>query len=378
MATCSSNCCARDELDLERSQQTMAFQRCCCPCRATRRSFSPSSTACSTGDARAVGDFYALCWRDSDGREHRICDPLAASVPFGTFAPAEILDTQGLHRDRTDRAYYEQLAAAAGDAIHKFSTPTNILQVHVPTATAGGTLASLARHFERIAERLRHDLPLEDGDELYMGYDAVQLLPVEPTTVYETGPSFWQEFSRDESHCHVDLLRPNTTNWGYDVVIAGMAALNPVLLETGRPHELCDLAAVLHNWPGKAKMLILDVVFGHADNQALDVLSPHYLAGPNMYGQNLDYRNPPCARSCWKCSAARSTSAPMACASTAPRISSGGTTARRNCATTTNTCRAWPTSSRRSAACATAPGSSSRTAAPGPRRTGSWPPPTAR
>jgi hypothetical protein len=282
-----------DELDLERSQQTMAFQRLLLPVSRHEALAFAVVDGLQVGTRERVGDFYALSWRDSDGREHRICDPLAASVPFGTFAPAEILDTQGLHRDRTDRAYYEQLAAAAGDAIHKFSTPTNILQVHVPTATAGGTLASLARHFERIAERLRHDLPLEDGDELYMGYDAVQLLPVEPTTVYETGPSFWQEFSRDESHCHVDLLRPSTTNWGYDVVIAGMAALNPVLLETGRPHELCDLAAVLHNWPGKAKMLILDVVFGHADNQALDVLSPHYLAGPNMYGQNLDYRNPP-------------------------------------------------------------------------------------
>jgi hypothetical protein len=46
---------------------------------------------------------------------------------------------------------------------------------------------------------------------------------------------------------------PDTTNWGYDVVIAGMAAVNPVLLETGRPDELVDLAAVLHNFPGKAE-----------------------------------------------------------------------------------------------------------------------------
>jgi hypothetical protein len=87
-------------------------------------------------------------------------------------------------------------------------------------------------------------------------------------------------------------LRPDTTNWGYDVVIAGMATINPVLLETGRPDELVDFAAALHNFPGKPKMLILDVVFGHSDNQGLNALAPHYFAGPNMYGQNLDYRNP--------------------------------------------------------------------------------------
>ena len=39
-------------------------------------------------------------------------------------------------------------------------------------------------------------------------------------------------------------------------------------------------------------MLIFDVVYGHSDNQGLKALNPHYFAGPNMYGQNLDYRNP--------------------------------------------------------------------------------------
>jgi hypothetical protein len=90
----------------------------------------------------------------------------------------------------------------------------------------------------------------------------------------------------------VSLLRPDTTNWGYDVVISGMAAVNPVLLESGRPDELIDLAATLHGFPSKPKKLIFDVVFGHSDNQGLNVLNGHYFAGPNMYGQNLDYQNP--------------------------------------------------------------------------------------
>jgi hypothetical protein len=203
-----------DELDLERSQQTMAFQRLLLPVSRHEALAFAVVDGLQVGTRERVGDFYALSWRDSDGREHRICDPLAASVPFGTFAPAEILDTQGLHRDRTDRAYYEQLAAAAGDAIHKFGTAHQ----HPAGARADGHRRRYPGQpgtaLQRIAERLRRDLPLEDGDELYMGYDAVQLLPVEPTTVYETGPSFWQEFSRDESHCHVDPAATQTPRTG--------------------------------------------------------------------------------------------------------------------------------------------------------------------
>jgi hypothetical protein len=83
-----------------------------------------------------------------------------------------------------------------------------------------------------------------------------------------------------------------------------MGAVNPVLLESGRPDELIDLAATLHTFPGAPKKLILDVVFGHSDNQGL-ARCPAFFAGPNMYGQNLDYRTPMCARSFWRCSGAR-------------------------------------------------------------------------
>ena len=278
-------------LDLERSHQTIDFERILLPVERYETLAFAVVDGVRAGTREQVGDFYSLCWYDGNGAEHRIHDPLAASLPFGAFAPAEVFDMHRLQGERQDLAYYRALAGD-GEGLHKFSHPDSILQLHVPTATAGGSLASLARHFQRIAERVRKNLPLEDGDELYMGYDAVQLMPVEPTTVYETGPAFWVESSRQSDGCRVDLTRPNTTNWGYDVLIAGMAAVNPVLLETGRPNELADLAAALHDWPHKPKMLILDVVFGHADNQALEVLSSHFLAGPNMYGQNLDYRNP--------------------------------------------------------------------------------------
>ena len=278
-----------DDIDLTRSHQELSFERVYLPVMRYEAHTFACVSGLKAGTRDLIGDFYALAWRDASGDWHRILDPLAASLPFGAMAPAELYDTEAMQAARSDRGYYEALS---GEQPHRFGPPTNILQIHVPTATAGGTLASLARHFERLSERLRADLPLEQGDALYLGYDAVQLLPVEPTTVYETGPDFWQESDGTDRSVSVELTRPDTTNWGYDVVIAGMGAVNPVLLESGRPDELVDLAAVLHNFPGKPKKLVFDVVFGHSDNQGLNTLNPHFFAGPNMYGQNLEYKNP--------------------------------------------------------------------------------------
>ena len=279
----------KEPLDLTRSRQHVTFDRVYVPVARQDHYTFVAVTGAAVGRRDRVGDFYALAWRDHDGVWHRSYDPLAMSVPFGVFAPAEIYDTASMQEGRADAEYF---AAFKGDAPHKFGPPTNILQIHVPTATAGGTIAALTRRFERLAERVRAGLPLEPDDRLYLGYDAVQLLPVEPTTVYEAGPDFWEETEASDKEVTVDLRRPDTTNWGYDIVISGMGTVNPVLLETGRPDELVDLAAALHTFPTKPKMLIFDVVYGHSDNQGLRALPPHYFAGPNMYGQNLDYRNP--------------------------------------------------------------------------------------
>jgi hypothetical protein len=62
------------------------------------------------------------------------------SLPFGAMAPAELYDAGAMQAGRADAAYFEALK---GGAPHKFGPATNILQIHVPTATAGGTLASL-------------------------------------------------------------------------------------------------------------------------------------------------------------------------------------------------------------------------------------------
>ncbi|WP_108482675.1 glucosylglycerol hydrolase [Oceaniglobus ichthyenteri] len=275
-------------LDLTLAHQDVRFDRVLVPTvRHETRTFAAVRGAIA-GTRDRVGDFYALIWRDVEGNWHRIYDPLAMSLPFGAFAPAELYDVAAMQAGRGDAAYF---AAVKGAVPHKFGPPVNILQIHVPTATAGGTLASLTRYYKRLSDRVAEGLPLEPSDELFVGYDAVQLLPVEPTTVYETGLSFWQD-TLGEGACDVTLHRPDTTNWGYDIVISGMGTVNPVLLETGRPDELVDFASVLHNFASKPKKLILDVVFGHSDNQGLNALNPRFFGGPNMYGQNLDYQNP--------------------------------------------------------------------------------------
>lgn len=121
------------------------------------------------------------------------------------------------------------------------------------------------------------------------------------------------------------LRRPDLQNWGYDIVIFGSAATNPALLETLRPDELVAFISELHTFPTGPIRVVYDLVYGHADNQAIDLLNGRFLKGPNMYGQDVNHQNPVVRQSCWRCSAARSTPAPMASASTVARISSTST-----------------------------------------------------
>ena len=282
-----------DELDLATSRQAVRFRRTLVPTVRVDDITCAAVRGMVAGTRERVGTFYALLWRDAEGTEHRVLDPMAASLPFGAFAPAELYDTEAMLGARADAAWF---AAQYGGEAKRATPPVSILQVHVPTATLGGTLASLTRYVSALAERVDRNEALTPADRLWLGHDSVQLLPVEPTTGYEAGPPFWNEGEGDGEGdgdgITVDLRRPDTTNWGYDVVIAGSAGVNPCLLESGRPDELVDLAAALHDFPGTPKKLVFDVVFGHADNQALGTLDPHFMAGPNMYGQNMAYRNP--------------------------------------------------------------------------------------
>lgn len=286
---------AGEALDLKRARQDVTFRRTRIPVARCGAWCMAAIDGLRAGTRDTIGSFYSLVWRDAEKRWSRIGDPLAASLPFGAFAPAEYYDVEALQAARGDAPYYAALARGHdGEAPVKLGPAGAILQIHVPTATASMSIAGLTRHIEALGERVQQGGALHPADRVFLGYDAIQLLPVEPTTVYEAGPGFWRESedAGDGDSLSVELRRPDTTNWGYDVVISGMAAVNPALLESGRPDELVDLAAALHNFPGQPKRLIFDVVYGHSDNQGLDALNHHYFAGPNMYGQNINYRNP--------------------------------------------------------------------------------------
>ena len=249
------------------------------------------------GNRCELGSLYWLTYKEAMGRWETSPDALAASLPFGAFAPAEFYDVARMQAERKDKAYYAHLAETAQAEVVNFEPPTNILQLHVPTATADGTLAGLTRTLERIAEKVRSNEPLSPEEQVYRGYDAVQPLPLEPIIEYEMGPHFWQPLEVDTKDdavitLPIQLRRPDMTNWGYDIVLSASSATNPVLLETRRPDEVLDFVAALHNFPGQPLRLILDVVYGHADNQALSLLNAYWFRGPNMYGQDVNQQHP--------------------------------------------------------------------------------------
>lgn len=122
-----------EPLDLTRAHQELRFERAWVPVIRTESHCFTAVRGMIAGNRKTVGDFYALAWRDAEGTWHRILDPMAMSLPFGVMAPAELYDADSMHNGRADAEYFQALK---GEEPHKFGPPSNILQVHVPTATA--------------------------------------------------------------------------------------------------------------------------------------------------------------------------------------------------------------------------------------------------
>ena len=281
-----------ENIDLSLPEQEITFERHLVP-TIRRGEFTWAVVdGVEAGDREKVGCFYSLVV-GKKVENRRILDPLAYSVPFGAGAPAELYDFRGVLSQREDKRYFDSLETAPDDdGVERVLGPSNMLEIHVATASEGGTLADLTERYRRIGEKLRGGVKLAPGESSFVGYDAVQLMPVEPTILYEAGPSFWEEDTPGEEELRVTCRRPNTSNWGYDVITVASPAPNPTLLASGRPQELLDLIATLHTLPGTPIKVVFDIVYGHADNQSLPLLNRHYFAGPNMYGQNLNYQHP--------------------------------------------------------------------------------------
>ena len=294
----------QDAIDPSAPPPNARFARLRLPLERDGAYFWAAARGVPIGTRTRMGALYALAFTDEHGSWTTRPDPLGASYPFGAFAPAEVYDVAAMHAGRGDAGYFERLvqgrAAAADDAAPRFPAPSNVLQLHVASATEGGTIADLTRVVRRVAGKVAAGAPLTPFERCFTEYDAIQPLPLEPTIEREAGrrpwsPLPWPSGASDPDaplEVEVALRRPDVHDWGYDVAFVGMGATNPALLGTGRPDELVDLAVALHTFPGKPLMLILDVVYGHADDQSLAILAPAFFRGPNMYGQDVNQQHP--------------------------------------------------------------------------------------
>lgn len=293
-----------EEIDWRQPLQQIKFQRDCVYLKRRGKFFWGVIEGMQAGNREKAGSFYWLRYITPSGKVEIIRDILAYSLPYGIFAPAELYDIDSLQRERKDLEYFHSTGTTEADNIPRTDAPQHILQLHVGTASPEGTFEGLTRIYSGIAEKIRNSEPLSVAEKNYIGYDAIQLLPIEPTIEYR------KEFNNDStmfdivtdvnnldrdiphSAVEVKLSKPNTQNWGYDVPIIGSNATNPALLSTLRPYELVDFLSVLHNFPSKPIQVIYDLVYGHADNQAELLVNRQFFKGPNMYGQDLNHQSP--------------------------------------------------------------------------------------
>jgi len=287
---------AREPVDLT-TETTVEFDRSTVETRREGEFTWAAVEGMRPGTRDELGSLYRLVY-EHEGERGRVRDPLAASLPFGACAPAELYDLALLDRERPDREHFrsfgtddEAIPTSEDDGLPRVEPATSMLEVHPGTATESGSLAGLARRFRDIAEKQRADEELSPADRNFLGYDAVQLMPVEPITENEDHPGYFRIEDRSGDRVEATVEPPDMLNWGYDIVVSGFSAVNPAILETGRPDELVDFIAACHGMPRPIRV-VFDVALGHADNGGLDLLPDRFFSGPGMYGQELDYTDP--------------------------------------------------------------------------------------
>ncbi|MGF1670493.1 MAG: glucosylglycerol hydrolase, partial [Balneolaceae bacterium] len=249
----------------------------------------------TAGNRDLFGSFYSFILLTESG-EKRVNDPMAWSLPFGIYAPAEVYDVDSVLENRTDKEYFTEYLPEILDSETKRQPPSvNLLEIHIPTATHEGTMRGLSSLYRRIGNKYANIEDLSLYEKNFTGFDAVQLMPVEPVIQHPEYHQFWKPITTLNStvdNVTVKLAKPTVINWGYDIVIFGSVAFNPSLLATGRPDEFLELIETFHNFPGGPIRVVLDIVFGHADNQAQNLLPDIFFTGPNMYGQDLNFQHP--------------------------------------------------------------------------------------
>lgn len=298
-----------EEFDFKQPTQTLKFRRDRLRLIQQGEYFWGVIEGMIPGTRNQLGSFYWLKYFDQLGQLGVIRDPLAYSFPFGVFAPAELYDLASLQQHRGDLEYFRRTGVPLSEQeIPRVEAPNNILQLHLGTASPEGTIGGLTRIYQQIAAKIEQGLPLTSSESNYVDYDALQLLPVEPTIEYRENYSINSHFFNIDApeedietiftslpsvtDVPIQLIKPNTQGWGYDVPILGSSSINPAILTTLRLEEFVDLVVTLHNFPTGPIQVILDLVYGHADNQSELLISRQFLKGPNMYGQDLNHQLP--------------------------------------------------------------------------------------
>jgi len=285
-----------EKIDFRAPEQIVTFYRQRLRLRQQREFFWGVVAGMSPGNREQVGSFYWLRYLDLQGQLQAIRDVVPYSLPYGVFGPAELYDIDSLQKSRSDLDYFRRTSRSETDEIVRVPAPRNILQLHVGTASQEGTFEGLTRVYRQISNKLAKNIPLTPAEENYIGYDAVQLLPVEPTIEYRDEYSPESEFfafiSAQENYIQIQLKRSTTQDWGYDVPILGSSTTNPATLGSLRPDEVVDFISTLHNFSTGSIQIIYDLVYGHADNQSELLLNRQFLKGPNMYGQDLNHQLP--------------------------------------------------------------------------------------
>jgi hypothetical protein len=298
----------KTQIHSQATQQEILFRRKCLPLRQYEDYLWGVYGGIPAGTKECFGAFYWLRYFDIESQTIKtLGDCLAYSLPYGIYAPAEVYDLTALHRDRADLMYFQ---TQQSPEILRAKPPRNILQLHVATASPNNLISGLTQFYHTLGEKVKNNEPLTSIEENFCGYDAIQLLPIEPTIEhdhhYDPKEGFFK-FTKDDLYQYkwqddcveflatettIALKKPNTHNWGYDIIIFGSAAVEPALLETLRPDELIELIATLHNFPTGPIQVIYDIVYGHADNQALNLLNRYFFKSPGMYGQEVNSQHP--------------------------------------------------------------------------------------
>ena len=301
-----------DEIDLRADQQVVRFHRTRLNLKQQGEYHWGVVAGMEPGSREQVGSFYWLRYIDQAEKLQAIRDPLAYSLPYGVFGPAELYDIETLQAQRADLEYLSRRGTSRHPTIDlhdddlsplpnprlipRVRAPKNILQLHVGTATAAGTFEGLTSLYSRISDKLAKNIPLTPLEENYIGYGAVQLLPTEPPIEfrdeYSPESEFFAFMSEDEDIIEINLSKPDTQDWGYDVPILGSSTTNPAILGSRRPDEVVDFIATLHNFSTGPIQVIYDIVYGQADNQSELLLNRQFLKGQNMYGQDLNHQLP--------------------------------------------------------------------------------------